>query len=633
MGGMAELLLARERGVAGLDRLVVIKRILAHLAERPAFVEMFLREARLIAQLNHPNVVQIIELGESDGQYFLAMEYIHGLTVRELTRRATDAGIRIPYSVGLSIVMQACRGLHAAHELADLSGRPLGIVHRDVSPHNLMLADDGHVKILDFGIAKPTQHMEPTLTTSLKGKLSYMSPEQCRHEPVDRRADIFALGIVLWELCTGERLFKRRTEMDTMQAVAAAEVPSPSEVDRNFLPALEAVVMKALARKPADRFDTADQMRREIERAAHAGSLRLGEDRVAVFVDRMAGDLLANRRERVQAATDAPARVEATPPPTPAARAAGSVGGNRTWLLIAGLGVVLVVAFASAYLLNRTPSGEGFSVPVPQGEPVDFCWPPFIDEPVLLEDVEPLRTYLEQAVERPFRFTVTSDYDSCAQGVATGQYSVGSLSPLLYLRTSETHPDLEVIGVKEFDGVATYESVLLVSTGSTVMSLDGLRGGRFCFTDPDSTSGYVMPRAHIRSLGHDPDAFVGSIQWSGDHLQALRDLFAGRCDVVATYPGAVLSGAELGLPVGSLRHIAVTGVLPQDVIVTPGDLDPQLADAIRRAILEFDPQAHLGLTRVGDNQRITGYAAMDESAFDALRELVRAELESAPAPN
>src|SRR5690606_29276569 len=184
---MAEIYLARERGLAGLERLVVIKRILPHLVHQASFVEMFLREARIIARLAHPNVVQIHELGEDKGSYFIALEYIHGCTVRELQVLSARADMAFPLDVSLSIIAEACRGAHAAHELKDKDSRPLGLVHRDISPHNLMVTGQGHVKLLDFGIAKAAEGFESTASGNLKGKYAYMSPEQCLHLPLDRR--------------------------------------------------------------------------------------------------------------------------------------------------------------------------------------------------------------------------------------------------------------------------------------------------------------------------------------------------------------------------------------------------------------------------------------------------------------
>ena len=304
-GGMAELFLARERGLAGLERLVVVKRILPHLADQPSFVEMFLREARIVARLSHPNVVQIYELGQQDRSYHIAMEYIHGSTVREMLLLAQKGGRAMPLDVTVSVVDQACRGLHAAHELKDLDGQELGLVHRDISPHNLMCTTAGHVKLLDFGVAKSTSaNVEATYSGNLKGKFAYLSPEQCRHEPLDRRSDVFAMGIVLWEMLTMRLLFKRKTELDMMQAVIEGKVPPPSRFREEVPEAIGEVVYKALATDRDERYDSAKAMRLDLMEAARRSGIEPDEGRVADFLEGVAGETLAERRQTVEHACE-----------------------------------------------------------------------------------------------------------------------------------------------------------------------------------------------------------------------------------------------------------------------------------------------------------------------------------------
>ncbi len=306
-GGMAEIWLAREHGAAGLERFVVIKRLLPHLANEPSIVDMFVSEARFVARLVHPNVVQIHELGEDAQGYFLVMEYVEGCTVRELMTAGNKAYKVLPPAAVICIVEQACRGAHAAHELTDPSGQPLGLVHRDISPHNLIVGPSGDVKLLDFGIAKATALAEATRTGSLKGKCTYMSPEQCQAKSLDRRSDIFSLGIVLWELLVGERLFQRDSEFASMEAIVAGEIPMPSE-ERPELPVgLDAVVQKALAKRPDDRFQTASALRRALLAVADKHGLRPSRDALATELTELLGDTLAQRQKALQeAASRAP---------------------------------------------------------------------------------------------------------------------------------------------------------------------------------------------------------------------------------------------------------------------------------------------------------------------------------------
>ena len=202
-GGMAQIYLARQQGLEGFEKLLVVKRILPHLAENEDFIKMFLDEARIAARLNHPNIVQIFNLGSQDDTFFIAMEYIHGEDVRRVWKRADQAGKDLPVPMVCRIIMDAAAGLDYAHKKTDQVGKPLGIVHRDISPQNILVTFEGGVKVVDFGIAKAADQATVTKSGVLKGKYSYMSPEQASGQKIDHRTDIFALGTVLYELLTG----------------------------------------------------------------------------------------------------------------------------------------------------------------------------------------------------------------------------------------------------------------------------------------------------------------------------------------------------------------------------------------------------------------------------------------------
>jgi serine/threonine protein kinase len=209
-GGMAEIFLAHEK--AHPDQPMVIKRILPHLIESSEFVSMFLDEARIAAQLHHENVVEIFDVGRVDGAYFIGMEYVHGEDIRRIYNQAYKRQQSLPLSHSIRIIAEAAIGLGFAHRLPDLTGKPLGLVHRDVSPQNILVGYQGGVKVVDFGIAKAASKVSETRAGVLKGKYSYMSPEQATGDPLDHRTDIFALGIILYETTTGTRLFKRHND-------------------------------------------------------------------------------------------------------------------------------------------------------------------------------------------------------------------------------------------------------------------------------------------------------------------------------------------------------------------------------------------------------------------------------------
>jgi serine/threonine-protein kinase len=288
-GGMAELFLARNASGAGIERYVVLKRVLSHRTNDERFVRMFLDEARLAAQLQHPNIAQVYDTGVLGESYFFTMEYVHGETVRELMLRAQADTLDIPIGCALTIVAGAAAGLHHAHERIGMDGKPLHIVHRDVSPSNLMVSYEGQLKLVDFGVAKATMRSSETNAGTVKGKISYLSPEQCRGRATDRRSDLFALGIVMWELLAGERLFQRDTDYDSMDAIVKQSPPSLIARRPDVPVEVEAIVSKLLAKDPAERFQTAGELLEAIEGTAVQTSLSLSVASLARFMRELFG--------------------------------------------------------------------------------------------------------------------------------------------------------------------------------------------------------------------------------------------------------------------------------------------------------------------------------------------------------
>ena len=289
-GGMADVLLARTDGIEGFQRHVVIKRIHADLLDEQRYVTMFLDEARLAASLHHHNIVQVNDIGQEGGEYFFAMEYVHGEDVRTMLVDASKRGDHIPLEHVVTIVMAAAAGLHHAHEQRGMDGTPLHIVHRDVSPANILVGYDGAVKVADFGIALAAHRAEHTQSGVLKGKVAYMSPEQCNCDPVDRRSDVFSLGIVLYELVTVRPCFVGDNDYMTMSAIVGGKVERPS-VFRKDLPAeLEAIILKALSPAPADRYQTADELRLALEEFAAASRLRTSTTALADYMKTRFGE-------------------------------------------------------------------------------------------------------------------------------------------------------------------------------------------------------------------------------------------------------------------------------------------------------------------------------------------------------
>jgi eukaryotic-like serine/threonine-protein kinase len=263
-GGMAEVWLARQTGIEGFQKELVVKRILPHLAEDREFVEMFKNEALIAARFNHPNIAQVYEFGEANGTYYIAMEFIHGEDLGRVMRKASGMNQWIARPLAIRIVASACEGLYYAHSRNDDRGQPLNVVHRDISPQNILISFDGSVKLVDFGIAKAADQASMTKSGAIKGKFAYMAPEQAAGKHLDRRADIFAIGLVLYEMLTGHRPLKKDSELATLQAAMECAIPSPSEV-ADVPRDMDHVVMRALAKSADDRYDNAREFQTALE--------------------------------------------------------------------------------------------------------------------------------------------------------------------------------------------------------------------------------------------------------------------------------------------------------------------------------------------------------------------------------
>lgn len=252
-GGMAEVFRALYRPAPGVEKTVALKRVLPHLARDPDFLSLFRQEAALSARLAHANVVQLLDVGEVEGEPFLALEFVHGRNLRQILRRCADRKTVMPIGLALYVAMEAAKGLAYAHALKDAKGQPLRIVHRDVSPANVLVSFEGEVKIADFGIARAMAYASTTAVGTVRGKASYLSPEQAQGDPLDGRSDQFALGAVLWELITGRRLFAGDTETEILGRVVGGTIPSVSKSAPGVPHAVDEVVMKALTRAPSGR--------------------------------------------------------------------------------------------------------------------------------------------------------------------------------------------------------------------------------------------------------------------------------------------------------------------------------------------------------------------------------------------
>ncbi len=284
VGGMAEIYLATASGIEGFEKRVAIKRILPQFASIPEYVGMFLDEARLAGRLHHPNIAQVYDIGSDGDSYYFAMEFVDGRDVRHLRKALRARNTTMPLEHALAITMGVAAGLHAAHETRGPDGKNLRVVHRDVSPANILVGFDGSVKLVDFGIARSERRQTQTRVGVLKGKTCHMSPEQCLGEPLDRRSDVFSLGILLYELTTDGRLFGGETEYETMRLIVDGRVPPPALKRAGYPTALEDIVMRALERAPEDRYQSTGEMFVALERFARVQGLRVDPFSLATWV-------------------------------------------------------------------------------------------------------------------------------------------------------------------------------------------------------------------------------------------------------------------------------------------------------------------------------------------------------------
>jgi eukaryotic-like serine/threonine-protein kinase len=355
-GGMASLYIARHAGAGGFERLVVIKRVHSHLLVNRQFCDMFLDEARVSSLIRHANVVPVIDIAEAKGELFLVLEYVESLSLAQLLAAAKVAGELLTPPVVSRIVSDALAGLHAAHEALDMRGAPMHVVHRDISPQNILVDTHGMSSIIDFGIAKAASQLATTGSGQFKGTFRYMAPEQVKQQPLDRRADVFSSGVVLYEALTGRGLFRGGDEGDTVLSVLVTEIPDPSLIAPGVSKKLDAVAHEALERRRGQRFATAARFREALEEACPPAST----DEVASVVARLGAPILTRRRVELQQALT---RLSS---PSPTARiVAHPVAVALVALLVAG-GVATGVVM---HVRHRLPSQVATTSASPMATP------------------------------------------------------------------------------------------------------------------------------------------------------------------------------------------------------------------------------------------------------------------------
>jgi serine/threonine protein kinase len=385
VGGMAEIFKAKTFSHGGFEKLLVIKRILSHLSENEDFVSMFIDEAKISVSLQHANIVQIYDFGKLQENYFIAMEWIDGKDVKQMLRKLASRRKLLPEEFAVYIAHEACKALDFAHHKTDLAGRPMGIIHRDVSPSNILVSYEGEVKIADFGIAKAQFSAYNTKDGVLKGKFEYMSPEQARGEDLTPRSDIFAAGIILYEMLTGRRLFKTESELKTLEKVKAVDIQPPSALNPNVPPRLDALVMRALTKDPEERYRDAGEFQGALLEYMYPSTPTVTQKSLSLFMKEVFTEERKGELERLEAGSEAARSLHSKVPdlylddgweegpsssapsvPSPDASNATlyTEPASRSPLLLTVLVGLFVITIAAFYVLSQDPGEPAPPPPV-----------------------------------------------------------------------------------------------------------------------------------------------------------------------------------------------------------------------------------------------------------------------------
>lgn len=631
---MAEVFVACE--ASNTDRLLVVKRILPHLAQNPEFVDSFAREAKLSSGIHHPNVIRIVDIGEWENVPFIVMEYLEGVSLKELLTVTRNNGVALPIGVVLHLITQACAGAHAAHELLDPTGRPYGLVHRDITPHNLMVDEHAHVKLLDFGIAKAREGMDQTRTGVLKGKIAYMSPEQCRQERLDRRADVFSLAVVTYQLLTGEKPFSATSELATMQAIILNRYRPLLEARPEVPAALARAVEEGMASEAARRPPTALAFSRLLmEAALHAGIEVRPGDAEQWLRDTLAPSLRVKRAavERAAARTLGSLSDPGEPNTNPsmwstgvsrirefvpsargdaAAPSPSSVGpvppSSITRALTVGVAAVCAVAMGGASFQWASENHAGLdafaAAPPSESSAITLLLGPTDDAVASIAFVEPVRRHLEYELGRTVMIELADDPLDAAKAIAAEIQFALLPEPIVAL-AQQLDPAVKVIAVEEVDRTATLDGVLVVRRDGPIKRLADLPATMVvCWVDEWSTTGYALPRRFLDHMGVAPERLIPRI--SGSHDQVLRDVLDGKCEVGATHDSSLFAAAQRGIASHRLRILGITGTTAHDMFVANGQASDELVDELRHALLGFDP-SRSSVFPTADGSAITGF--------------------------
>ncbi|MEM7447395.1 MAG: serine/threonine-protein kinase [Myxococcota bacterium] len=642
-GGMGAVYEGFHRG---LGSFVAVKILGAHISSNPTSVERFRREAQAAARVRHDNVVQVYDTGTDDeGVPFIVMEYLDGESLSAILTRER----RLSSETACTVAAQILSGLAAAHEQ--------GVVHRDLKPPNIFIChtSDGidRVKILDFGISKiGGSSVQLTADGGMVGTPHYMAPEQVRAaKDVDHRADIYAVGVLLYRMVTGSQPYASRGGRELYDQILAGVTTPPSLRVSNLNAELEAVILRALEADRGRRFQDARSMRTALFDAmpslprpssvfpsgtgdlfrSHARTLGAAADHVDSRQDRT----VPHRPSALQAPWELKedgAYSDAPLPGTPigAPRSVEATQGLKSAVALAvvvlasALGVWLLYRGATVSPARVTGELQNEDSIAVSGPPLRFGLSRYIPERQVRQRHASVARYLERTLRRPVVMAVVPDYQDLAQKVTEGEIDLAALSPYIYVQARQEAPTLRLLATPVMrDNVSSYEGYIVTRSNSDIRRLEDLRGKVFCYVSPTSTSGYLYPRALLRRVGLHPDRDFAGTRLTGDHISSLRALSEGACDAAAAYADAVFSAPSHGMHRETFHILASTDRIPLDAYVSPPAVEPELANALRGALLALVPGSELALEVLGQKHRLRGFVEADDADYDSVREIER----------
>jgi phosphate/phosphite/phosphonate ABC transporter binding protein len=614
-GGMGAVYEAEH---TGLGVRVAVKLLNEVFTTDPSAVQRFRREARAAAAIRHANVVEVTDTGtdEETGVPFIVMELLEGESLSSLLRRER---VLSPGTASL-VVCQILAGLAAAHDK--------GVIHRDLKPGNILLArtPDGGlmVKLLDFGISKfyeSATAVDVTATGAVIGTPRFMAPEQAKGQSdLDARVDVYSAGVLFYRMLTGKLPFAATTQDEVIRLILQGKPTPPRTLRPEIPPELEAVVLKAMATERDERYPDARAFFADLQQAIPdvlaGGTIQLTAHTGVTGGPTpfsLSGSLGGTRPTGIPTAQSLAER--STRPASPHALR------DRGWRRHLLLPILLVVGLGGSlgwYLWSRHRGGERDGGQTFTGPALRFGITRYLPENQLVKEHAALVKYLQTRLQRPVELKVFEDYIDLSTKLESGELELAALSPYAYVRAKRQAPTLRLLATHLTSGSPTYEGIIIAKAQSGVETIQDLKGKTFCYVSPNSTSGYLYPRALFRSLGIDPDKHFSSTRFTGDHVKALEALENGACSGAAVFAGLFFESKRYA---HQYKILASTARIPYDAYCSPPSMKPELADQLRDALLALKEGSELTRKWLGEKSRITGFVPIKDSDYESVRRI------------